>query len=61
MAFRSPMSAHPLDGTVVAAYAFNGARRLPWYRKQVGDGASADAVLAAAQDDPKAFGAPLAA
>ena len=48
------------DGRVIAAYAFNGARRLPFYRRQVAEGAQADAVLAAVAEDPKAFGPPLA-
>lgn len=48
------------DGRVIAAFAFNGARRLPFYRRQVAEGAQADAVLAAAAEDPKAFGPPPA-
>ena len=48
------------DGKVVAALGFNAARRLPWYRRQVADGAAVDTVLAAAAEDPKAFGAPAA-
>ena len=44
-------------GRAVAAYAFNGARRLPWYRKQVADGATLDAIVAAVAGDAKAFGA----
>jgi 3-phenylpropionate/trans-cinnamate dioxygenase ferredoxin reductase subunit len=49
------------DGTVIAAYAWNGARRLPLYRRHIAAGAGADEVLAAAREDPKAFGAPVAA
>lgn len=49
------------DGTTVTALAFNGARRLPWYRRQVASGAAPDDVLAAVAADPKAFGAPPAA
>jgi NADPH-dependent 2,4-dienoyl-CoA reductase/sulfur reductase-like enzyme len=48
------------DGRVVAALGYNGARRLPWYRRQVGESASAEDVLAAVAGDPKAFGAPAA-
>jgi NADPH-dependent 2,4-dienoyl-CoA reductase/sulfur reductase-like enzyme len=46
------------DGRVIAAMGFNAARRLPWYRRQVADGAGIDEVLAAAAEHPKAFGAP---
>ena len=49
------------DGTVIAAYGWNGARRLPLYRRHIAAGASADEVLAAVREDPKAFGAPVAA
>ena len=48
-------------GRVIAAYGWGAARRLPFYRKQVAEGANVDDVLAAAKDDPKAFGAPVAA
>ena len=44
------------DGTVVAAYGWAAARRLPLYRKQVAEGARAGDVLAAVAADPKAFG-----
>ena len=44
------------DGTVVAAYGWAAARRLPFYRKQVAEGARAGDVLAAVAADPKAFG-----
>jgi 3-phenylpropionate/trans-cinnamate dioxygenase ferredoxin reductase component len=48
------------DGHVVAGLAFNGARRLPWYRRQIGEGATLDAVLDAVAEDPKSFGTPEA-
>jgi hypothetical protein len=49
------------DGKVVAAYAFNGARRLPVYRRHVGESAPVAEVLAAVAADEKSFGAPVAA
>ncbi|HEX7197674.1 MAG TPA: oxidoreductase C-terminal domain-containing protein, partial [Candidatus Limnocylindria bacterium] len=49
------------DGTVIAAYGWNGARRLPLYRRHIAAGTSVDEVLAAVREDPKAFGAPVAA
>jgi 3-phenylpropionate/trans-cinnamate dioxygenase ferredoxin reductase subunit len=49
------------DGKVVAAYAFNGARRLPVYRRLVGESAPVADVLAAVAADEKSFGAPVAA
>ena len=48
------------EGRVVTALGWNGARRLPWYRRQVGEGATASDLLAAVAQDPKAFGAPAA-
>jgi NADPH-dependent 2,4-dienoyl-CoA reductase/sulfur reductase-like enzyme len=47
-------------GKVVAALGWNGARRLPWYRRQIGLDATPDALLAALAEDPKSFGAPQA-
>jgi 3-phenylpropionate/trans-cinnamate dioxygenase ferredoxin reductase component len=49
------------EGTVVAAYGWAAARRLPFYRKQVAEGARAGDVLAAAAADPKAFGSAVTA
>ena len=49
------------DGRIIAAYAFNGARRLPVYRRKVADGATVEDVLAFAREDEKSFGAPVAA
>jgi 3-phenylpropionate/trans-cinnamate dioxygenase ferredoxin reductase component len=48
------------DGTVIAAYGWNAARRLPLYRRHIAAGAGADEVLAAVREDPKAVGAPVA-
>ena len=49
------------DGKVIAAYAFNGARRLPVYRRHVAETAPIADVLAAAAADEKSFGAPVTA
>lgn len=49
------------DGRVIAALAFNGARRLPWYRRQIADGTAVEALLEQLAGDPKAFGPPLEA
>jgi 3-phenylpropionate/trans-cinnamate dioxygenase ferredoxin reductase component len=46
------------EGRIIAAMGFNAARRLPWYRRQIADGAATDDVLTAVAEDPKAFGAP---
>ena len=48
------------DGRVVAAFGWNGARRLPLYRRQIADEARAEDLLATVASDPKAFGAPAA-
>jgi 3-phenylpropionate/trans-cinnamate dioxygenase ferredoxin reductase component len=43
------------DGRVVSAVAFNGARRLPFYRRAVGDLMAVDTLVEAVQADAKAF------
>jgi len=43
------------DGRVVAALAFNGARRLMVYRRAVGEAMPVDDLIAAVADDEKAF------
>ena len=43
------------EGTVVAALAVNGARRLPWYRRKITEGAGVKKVLSELAGDPKAF------
>jgi NADPH-dependent 2,4-dienoyl-CoA reductase/sulfur reductase-like enzyme len=43
------------DGRVVAAFAFNGARRLMVYRRAVGEATPVDQLIAAVADDEKAF------
>ena len=43
------------DGRVVAAFAFNGARRLMTYRRAVGDAMAVDDLVAAVAEDEKAF------
>jgi 3-phenylpropionate/trans-cinnamate dioxygenase ferredoxin reductase subunit len=48
------------DGRLVAAIAFNAAKRLGWYRRQLAAGARAEQVLAAAAADPAALGAATA-
>jgi NADPH-dependent 2,4-dienoyl-CoA reductase/sulfur reductase-like enzyme len=48
------------DGRIVAALGWNGARRLPLYRRHIAQEAAAQDVLRAIGDDPKAFGAPAA-
>ncbi|MBS1677979.1 MAG: FAD-dependent oxidoreductase [Actinobacteria bacterium] len=42
-------------GRPVAALAFNGGRRLPWYRRMLDGGADRKAILAAVEADPKSF------
>jgi NADPH-dependent 2,4-dienoyl-CoA reductase/sulfur reductase-like enzyme len=49
------------DGRVVAAVAFNGARRLMVYRRAVGEATPVDELLAAVAADEKAFGSPTGA
>jgi NADPH-dependent 2,4-dienoyl-CoA reductase/sulfur reductase-like enzyme len=49
------------DARVVAAVAFNGARRLMVYRRAVGEGTPVDELLAAVAADEKAFGSPTGA
>ncbi len=49
------------DGRVVAAVAFNGARRLVVYRRAVGEAAPVDELLAAVAADEKALGPPTGA
>lgn len=46
------------EGRVVAAVAINAARRLPWYRRTIGDGATFDEVRAMAAEDSKSLGSP---
>lgn len=46
------------DGLLVAAVAFNGARRLPAYRRRVGAPLSFDALAAELAEDPKSLGRP---
>jgi NADPH-dependent 2,4-dienoyl-CoA reductase/sulfur reductase-like enzyme len=49
------------DGRVVAAVAFNGARRLMVYRRAVGEATPVDELVAAVAADEKAFGSPTGA
>jgi 3-phenylpropionate/trans-cinnamate dioxygenase ferredoxin reductase component len=42
-------------GRVVAAYGWNGARRLPPYRRHISQGATPDDVREAVKNDPRAF------
>lgn len=46
------------DGKLVAAVAFNAVRRLAWYRRQLADPPSFEALSAAVAADPRALGAP---
>ena len=48
------------DGRLVAAMGFGAARRLPWYRGQVGLRTPIEEVAEAVEADPKAFGPPPA-
>ena len=49
------------DGRLVAAVGWNAQRRMPWYRRQIAEGATLAAAVAAIADDPKALPAPAAA
>lgn len=49
------VAAGECDGRLVAAVGWNAQRRMPWYRRQIAEGASLEAVRAAVADEAKAL------